>query len=379
MQPALCISETTDGQLPTPFILPQRVYTAVGDQGSIRFSNLVYAPVAGSVLFDVVTGPGAQYREDYSWKAELPKSTPLTLKIATFRGTDFQLLEARSATLCVADLEAIKGPAHLRWLAIGDSLTANGAYVSQTLEKLAKAIPQVTLTAVGTKGPKAGNSKVRHEGRGGWSWVRYQTSGPVGAPEVSPFVFGPAEAMEFDFSRYVKEQHGGVAPEVITILLGANDLYGISGDYTAEKMQKIIGNAQAMVEKIRAAAPRSVIGIIPPPVPSDQNGFGTNYGVGVTVWQYRRALQIYISELLKTFDGRWDERIYIVPAYLAFDSEHAYPVNAEGAASNALHPTPKGYGVFSDSLFAWMSYLLANGQVDLSTPAAETANADASP
>lgn len=344
--------------LPTPQVLPQRIYGLLKSPVTVYLDTLVFAPEAGSVLYDA-TGPGAQYNERLMWNPQA-KDSGKSLAVGFYSGSDFRKLAEASAELVYCDPAAVKSHGAIRWLAIGDSLTLPGAYISQVIERLRRDAPQLVLTSVGTQNPKD-NASINHEGRGGWTWGRYLGAQPPRG-ESSPFVFGNRGVADFNFARYLREHHDGKAPEVITIFLGANDVYSMSAGFSEEKVNAVIDWAQKMVVQIRAAAPRSVIGIIPPPPPSEQNGFGTNYSNGVTHWQYRRAMQHYVAGLLRAFDGRWGEGIYIVPGYLSFDVQTGYPA-AGGRARNALHPTTEGMAPISLSISAWLVHLLSTNAI----------------
>lgn len=348
-----------ENTLPTPSILPQRIYALDGKPCAIRFDTLVFAPVKGSLLYDVESGPGAQYNDRLAWNPKANEAGPF--KIGIYSGQDFHKLGEVAGEFVHCDPEAVKTSGEIRWLAIGDSHTQPGHYLAQTVEMLRQTLPRITLVTVGTQQPKDYDF-IRHEGRGGWSWPRYLEAFPPKSQFQSPFVFGPNGSEDFDFGRYLRESLGGKAPEIITILLGGNDVYPISADFTPAKIDEILHHARTMVQKIRAAAPDSVIGIIPSPLPSEQNGFGANYGNGVTEWQYRRALQYYIAGLLREFDGRWNEQIYIVPGYLGFDPATAFP-GAPGPSQNALHPTADGFKPISLSISAWIVHLLSKGTI----------------
>lgn len=346
------------GQLPTPAVIPSQIYGLAGEPCRVRFDALVYAPISGSVLFDVEGGPGGQNNDALVWHPH-EKRPGGAFQIGIYSGVDFKKLEELSSEFIYCNPLAVKQSGSLRWLAIGDSLTAPGFYVGQTVGKLGQILPQITLVSVGTANPPE-NSKyaaLHHEGRGGWTWARYLTAfnhaaGSKGSA-ASPFVFGPKGADDFDFTRYVRENLAGKAPDIITIFLGINDIFGASPGITQEKIDDIMKTAQSMVNKIRLAAPETIIGLIPPPASSDQRAFAVNYQNGVTEWQYRRALQLYRAALLQTFDGRRDEGIYIVPGYLAFDAATAFP-----SPPNALHPKEEGFIPISLELSAWMTHLL---------------------
>ncbi len=340
--------------LPTPQILPKRIYGLEGHPCEIRWSTLVYSPERSAVLYDLQTGPGKQYSDRLIWnptEAETGKSFGVTV----YAGLDFQKLGEAEGEFIFCNPKDAKTSGPIRWLPIGDSLTVPGYYIAQTVEKLRSLIPEIMIETIGTQQTKEGS--FHHEGRGGWSWARYLEAFPPKSQFQSPFVFGAKGADDFDFSRYLREQAGGKVPQIITIFLGANDVYGISNDFSPTEVDEIVERARTMVDKIRAAAPESVIGIIPPPPCSDQDAFGLNYGNGVTEWQYRRAMQYYVAGLLRAFDGRWDENIYIIPGYLGFDPTAAYPVTA-GRSQNALHPEAQGFAPISLSISAWLVHVL---------------------
>ena len=350
---------------PPSVALPEKVYGVDGTSTNIYFRNLVYTPIEQSVLFDLEGGPAMQKRDRIVWHANEKKpGGRFTLHL--YSGFDFQKIGERSAELVYTRPKPVQNARELRWLAIGDSLTAPGFYIEQTREAVQKLYPGITLTPVGsqTAPQKDGEATpIHHEGRGGWHWKRYleayQQNTAAGSI-TSPFVFGPRGADDFDFTRYLAAHHDGKAPEVITIFLGANDVFGRSPRITEADIQEIISTARTMVQKIRAAAPNTIIGILTGLPPSDQEGFALNYGNGVTEWQYRRAIQLYNVALIGEFDHRWDERLYIVPIHLGFDAATAYPASG-GNTTNALHPKADGFKPVAQTLTAWFAYLLENG------------------
>ncbi len=356
----LSAAEQQTGELPTSPTLPKRVYGMDGTPCVIRFNSVVYSPIAGALLFNVEGTAGAQYNDNFLWHPKA-KEGGKAINVQIHSGTDFRLLKELQTEMVFCDPSTVTAQGNIRWLAIGDSLTVPAFYIEQTLQVLKKEVPSVQVNAVGTKHPD-GKEDLRHEGRGGWTWKRYFQEFSSNPAASSPFVFKLDKGTSFDFSHYLREHHAGRPPEIITIFLGANDVYGTSAKFDQERITESLNTAVAMVEKIRKDAPQSAIGIIPPPPPSEQNGFGVNYQNGVTEWQYRRAMQYYVAGLLERFDGRWDERIYIIPGYLGFNAATAYPM-ASGRAQNALHPQAEGFKPMSAALSAWMVHLLSSGAV----------------
>lgn len=341
-------------ELPTPAVLPKRVYAMTGEVCRVRFAEIVFSPIPNSVLFDVEEGPGAQFNDCLLWSPE-PGAKTQALSIGICSGQDFRKLTSVRSEFWPSDPQSVKAVGVVRWLAIGDSLTAGGNYIRSTTDLLKSRMPAVVVETMGTQPPGGPPEKPRHEGRGGWTWKRYLTAG-AGEPERSPFVFGEPKQETFDFRGYLEEQK--VSPQIITIFLGVNDVSKISANYSPEKVNEIVQTAKTMVAKIREASPASAIGLIVPPSPSEQNGFGKNYGNGATEWQYRRTRQYYLEALMKEFDGRWAERIYIVSANLGFDPATSYPM-VDGASQNALHPVAGGYQEIGRTLAAWIVHLIS--------------------
>lgn len=340
-------------ELPTPAVFPSRIYGLAGSPLEIRFADLVYTPVGGNLLFDVETGPGAQGNTSLTWTPEAG-GKPQPVRIGGFSGRDFQRLADLRGELWITDLRDAKFSGTLRWLAIGDSLTAGGKYLDTTIHTLKKHLPNLELRTLGTQPVNAAPGVPRHEGRGGWTWQRFYDSDASGTYH-SPFVVGSPGSEGFDFRAYLRQQED--EPDFITIFLGVNDVFQIAASFSPEKITTIVEKAKSMVAKIQEASPQCPIGLILPPPPSEQNGFGANYGTGVTEWQYRRARQFYLAEILRAFDGRWSEGIHIIPAHLGFDPATSYP-RSQGKAQNALHPNAQGYEGVGHCLAAWIGHLL---------------------
>jgi len=355
-------AELPTGALPTPVALPKQVYGLDGEACLVRFDAIINAPIKRSLLFDVESGPGAQSSEALVWRPS-EKKPGGPFRIGIYSGANFEKLAELSSEFVYCNPKAVRQSGKIRWLAIGDSLTAPGFYIGQTVERLAKILPQVSVIPVGSALPPKDSkyAAIHHEGRGGWHWQRYLEGFNVKTDKgvvSSPFVFGPRGRDDFDFARYLREKLGGETPEIITIFLGANDIFGASPTITPEKIGEIMERAKTMTAKIQAAAPDSIIGIIPPPSCSSQSGFAENYGNGVTEWQYRRALQLYNAALLQTFDNRQNEHIYIVPGYLGFDPANSFP-----SPPNALHPKEAGFTPVSLEIGAWIVHLLSTKAV----------------
>ncbi len=326
--------------------LPRQLFLLAGEEASILFDHLCYQPIPGTLLFDVESGPGRHEAQGWRWTAQAP--APLPLKIGYYDGHDLTKRGVETVELQVSDPAALRDVPALRWLAIGDSLTSNGFYLHHVDEILSRLAPGVKLESVGTQRATVEGVTFSHEGRGGWSWDAYLLPGI--REERSPFLYGE----HFDFDHYLKVSLGGNAPDLITILLGANDVSGACVDFSPGRITKIVSHAQEMVTLIRQAAPGARVALLLPPIPSGQDGFGANYGTAMAAWQYRRALQAYHQEMMRAFDGG---EVDLLATHLSLDPDHAYPKEG-GRQQNALHPTQEGYRPIAQMVAAWVIHRL---------------------
>ena len=95
---------------------------------------------------------------------------------------------------------------------------------------------------------------------------------------LNPFWSGSAADGKLDVSAYLA-RHNFSVPSAATIMLGDNDLSGANTDAEADHaIAQMVPNLKALVQALHGAGVRSV-GLVWQPLPSDQDGFGANYGV----------------------------------------------------------------------------------------------------
>jgi lysophospholipase L1-like esterase len=277
-----------------------------------------------------------------------------------------------STRVCVAKKDAGAG-LDVRTLVVGDSLTAASVYPDE-FYKLCQTEGNPRMTLLGNRPSNSSSEYLRHEGYGGWSFSMFCTSYADqdivnGRRARSPFVFKGNGKPSLNFARYVKEQCGGTAPDVVTLALGTNDIFLGTDSDIESKIDAVFSYADKLIADIKAAGPNTKIGflLLVPPAAS-QDAFAENYGCMQTRWQYRRNQHRYVERQFQKYGGREGEGLYLVPAYTNIDTVYGFPrrevfVNGRTDARivrmvNGVHPSPEGYRQMADSIYCWLKNVL---------------------
>lgn len=235
-------------------------------------------------------------------------------------------------------------------LAIGDSLSANGALYTRMQEHLGN-----QLICNGTRGYEG----FLTEARLGFSAEDYLTETGYALEEGEEVhKFWNPETERFDWNYY--KASTGFDPDVILLHLGTNGL--LSGDENAANICKI-------VELIRQDDKDIPIYVVNTIYQSDQNGIGSmklNNGDLMFPGQYKQErdlanfkLRAYLADELAE-----EKKVYLVPAAISVDSENVFqteerPVNpysevTESVAIDAVHPSAEGYYQIADTIYSTM-------------------------
>lgn len=234
----------------------------------------------------------------------------------------------------------------LKLLIIGDSLTANGAYVRAFLDLLqSNGVNKVST--LGTAFSEGAN----FEAYPGNSFQRY-----LEGPDLfnSPFFYGDTG---FDPQRYFEEELSGIIPDLVLIFLGINDMFSSSRGSDSEietKLDVVLQRAEIFIQGLREAASGSPVALIlPPPGSSSQNAFDAAYGEGIysaSDWQSTRLK--LVDRYIERFSSREDEGVYLVPCCTSVDRQLDYN------ASDPIHPKNSGYISIANDLYCWLNYFL---------------------
>ena len=317
----------------------------------------------------------------------------------------------------------------IKLLCIGDSMTRCGTYVETVANKISG------LKTLGTRHI----GSVNHEGRGGWrcsSYFKdYDNKQNMG---VSPFLFPKGmqakqyygnkqfydvlsqgggngygyrgieyqeieedmyyydedmlvhtgrgnkienPEFEFSFSKYL-ERFSIETPDVVSILFGANEFQLCSYENLEKELESYLDYIDAMVWSIRQVDERIAIIINLPVIGSDQYSWGVQLGCSSSAKQYEYCIKRACEALIRKYDGRQQERLYICPMVLACSPETGFRKIASlenmytdvliERGSNWVHPCNVGYmqmgvalaGVVEGAMSDIAGFAIQNDQAD---------------
>ncbi|MFO1022474.1 MAG: GDSL-type esterase/lipase family protein [Planctomycetales bacterium] len=348
--------------------LPPVIYGVVGLETNLYFDNVVLVVNPENYVFDVQCPKGRQQRERWTFapKAEDVGEHALQLEV---RNEKHELIARGKTVVKIASADSGAGK-EISLLAIGDSLTHASVW-PERVQKLCAGEKNLKVKLIGSHEPGRVPG-VRHEGYGGWTAERFGTyfTGKARTGDYkergSPFLYSGADGKPvLDFTAYCKDVNGGKFPEVVTIFLGPNDVYGLNESALEEGVRKILKHFDALVEMVHKVAPETVVGImLPVPPAGTQDAFGANYGNNQTRWQYKRNSHRLVEKLIERYGGRESEKISLIPTVVSLDCVHNYgaetaPWNADSEEkgsrlNNGVHPAVSGYHQIGDAVSAWL-------------------------
>lgn len=321
-------------------IIPKKIYATVGKELNIYYESVVDCDNVFNYKIDVeYNGQGAKQLE------ECFRVVPTTTGEYTFTLKLYRYGNLVSSKTCTISVVTDKTLNDLRGLYIGDSITEGNWYLSE----LQNMIP--TFKSLGTRGDWGG---LKHEGRGSWATTHYLNNSSY-AGKTNAF-YNPT-TNKFDFSYYINTSNVEV-PNYVVLALGTND----AGNINAETL---VDNFNTMIASIREYNPNMKIGITIPPQPAkNQDGWGKNNGVGRVNWQHSKDIFEFAEKIIKIFDNRENEGIYILPIYVNIDPVLDFPYEEVQSSSrnttvikrgsDNVHPSKFGMYKISDIHYNWM-------------------------
>lgn len=348
--------------------LPPIIYAVPGIETNVYFDNVCLVINPANYVFDVHCNRGHLQDDRWTYTPTEKEVGDYTFELKVIDQNN-QTVASQKSRLRVVPKNAGKEKS-LSLLMIGDSLTHNSIYPKQVFE-LSKKFRGPKLKLIGSHSPNSG-PKVRHEGYGGWTAVRFATHFKETArtgnyrERGSPFLYADEKGKpKLDFQRYCKEFNEGKAPDLVTIFLGPNDVYSATDETIKERTDTMIAHLDILVKMIQGYSDKTKIGLmLPVPPAATQNAFGTTNGRGQTRWQYKRNQQYVVEQISKRYQDKVDQQVYLVPTNLNLDCAHNYPARNESRNAhnsekvlrqyNAVHPATDGYLQIGDTVFCWL-------------------------
>ena len=373
LQPAFAAEEEYYSSVPNPrLILPEVIYVVPGIESNIYFDNIVIAANRSNYIFDVTCDKGLQQSERWTYTASEKETGEYPLTIDILDQANRSVANANT-TVKILPVNAGSGN-DITLLMIGDSLTHSSVY-SQHLLDLCANETNPRLTLIGSHGPGGIPGTNRHEGYGGWTAKRFATYYDENASKEdykkrsSPFLYKKDGGIKLDFGRYCDEFNNSKAPDLVTIFLGANDIFSASDITIESQIDEMLVYYDMLIAMIHEFGKDTKIGVLlPVPPGASQDAFGANYACGQTQWQYKRNQHRLVERLIRQYGSRTNEKIYIVPTYINLDCFHNYPVNSTLCNSrtstqmirlnNGVHPAESGYRQIGDSVYCWLKAIV---------------------
>lgn len=338
--------KTTTGDSKVEIYLPEVYYAASGLTMEIynsQITNLGTHIGEYDVVWDCEVGEMLERKFSITATEELIGEYPLKVTVYDAFGN---AVADKESKLCITEGK--------QWqfsiLAIGDSLSANGALYSKMQENLGN-----QLICNGTRGYEG----FLTEARLGFSAENYLTETGYYLEEGEEVhKFWNPDKKSFDWNYY--KETTGFQPNVVLLHLGTNGL--LSGEENADYICKI-------VELIRKDDKNIPIYVVQTIYQSDQNGIGSmkmNNGSLMFQGQHKLQRDLAVFQLMGYLDEKLsdEKRVYLVPAGISMDSENAftmeerlvnpYSEKTEAVAVDAVHPSAAGYYQIADTIYSTM-------------------------
>lgn len=307
-------------------------------------------------------------------------------------------------------------------LCIGDSMTMAETYIRHAAEKARNVNTLGTRSICG----------VRHEGRGGWTcsayFERYEDQEWGVSPFLFPVGYGAEEyygstdfykrlidpeysssysytgfeynsieygmlafnngrlcrftekgyepvndfkGFEFSFSKYMK-RNGFEKPDAVSLLFGANEFQLCGYDGFEKTVEEYINCISRIIESVKEYDSGIRVIVCMPICGGGGYAWGSKMGCMGSAKQYDNCIKMANSKLLKSFDARREEGIYICPMLAVCDTFNGFPKeyvraniyseNAVLCSSDWVHPSDAGYMQMGDALAGVIASIRQSGK-----------------
>lgn len=290
--------------------IPSKIRELSTEETTIYYENIINKPSIKDIAVTCTDG----IQSDKKFYGTF--SSNRALKIETFNNGN-KISEVNSTIEVKAPSDTTKDfIVHF----IGDSTTKQTAEITYAIFSTDN---YSDLTLIGSRGD---DDIKRHDGRPGWSTANYITNSTLGG---YPNDFYNPSTGKFDYP-YFMQQKGYQTPSHVILNLGINDIVGYKSDGAAiEGVKTVLNNFDTMINSVKTFNSNIKVCLMISVAPNAaQEPFSTMYKT--QQWRYKRNYDYYVSELIKKYDKRENEQIYLIPTYLPLD-----PSNDIG---DAVHP-----------------------------------------
>lgn len=342
--------------------LPSACYAVPGVEMSLYFDNIVLTQSPGDYRFEVQCDIGTVEPQRWTVTPSTEAVGEHELVVTVSNGSSGKQIAQAKTKLHVVPANAGAGR-KISLLIIGDSLTHATAYPNEIARRLSQP-GNPTWRMLGTHKPQSAKKGVAHEGYGGWTWQRFVSQyepHPDGTyrKRSSPFVYlGDDGKPKLNVPRYVKEECGGQPPDFVIIMLGINDCFSASPDAPDPRIDAMFRQADILLKAIRRAMPQAEIGLcLTTPPNTREAAFEANYQGRYSRWNWKRIQHRLVQRQIERFANTSDGNISLIPTQLNLDPVDGYPEN------NGVHPNAEGYQQIGTSIYAWLKWRLAQGNL----------------
>lgn len=333
--------------------LADKYYLVPNDNFQLFYRSIIQAVNPYHYYIKLTGSKGHGYNRYYEWMPEAEddgKSYTLKIEVCDDNGN---VLGSKSTTLVVSS--ANKNAASKNILCIGDSLTANGYWVSYGVSRYANA-GGGSINLLGTIEGGYNNTTVNYEGRGGWQWLSY-INGYGNIP--SPFKKNNGSGISF---KDYCSNNGYSHIDELYILMSWN---GVGGSFRTFSMYtEPFASVKILIDQFHEDYPEGKVTLLGIPQPSVNGGlgayytidqsYGDNYGQFVTALNYNKQLEEF-AKSNSTF-------VRYVDVKGQFDSEYnmpseSKPVNNQSTITEqvgnamGMHPSTSGYLQIGDVFY----------------------------
>ena len=375
------------------FFIPERVYAAPGLECCIYYKDVFDSVVPQNYAFQTYAAKGQSEVSRWCWTPSADDAgTSVDLVVNAWN--DDGLVASVTTTVEVAAVPA--DPSRRLTLALfGDSLT-NCKFQDRILADMLEA-GYVNYTPVGSRRASYPGF-APHDGFGGYTCRSFLTHYRIseeemaniqdeaereqlkvlGTPEKiirawqrdllrSPLVAFKNGRKEVDVPAWLSKANGGMAPDLVLIVLGVNDVFsycGESPELHARIRKNVLPGFTKFIATLRPYMPKAKFAICTIPNGCGQDGFAANYGARWNEIQHRKIMFALNRELDAYVKESGDPDLMLVPVAQAVDPFYSY-IHAEMPAHshsketvvrdrNAVHPSSAGGGQMGDAIAAWL-------------------------